>query len=297
MAGPIVRRPRRCQRACRALLEGLYTHLPQKRATYGLDPSQRLRLLGERAADRGMTDAVFHRELAQIITDLRDAHTRYLGPGHQAGYAMFLPLFVERYRRDDGTDAYVASKVEPVTDRERTRFAKVGFVAGVTITHWNGVKIERAVELHAQYEIGGRPDTRIARALESLTVRPLRYALPPDEDWVDVRFLTKRGAAREIRLEWRRVKLSEMPPPPSDRVARALAYDPIADSAREVKKMLFAGPVWLDLQVVGLAVLVAERERAGEGRVGSLVRGGGNRGGVSDHLPPAGVGGVARDGE
>lgn len=238
----------------RSLLEGLYTHLPQKRATYGRDPSQRLRLLGERAGDPDMTDAVFHRELAQIITDLRDAHTRYLGPRHQAGYAMFLPLLVERYTKPDRTDAYVVSKVEPLTPSERARFAKFGFTAGVTITHWNGVKIARAVELHARHEVGGRPDTRIARALESLTIRPLRYALPPDEDWVDITFRTKRGANREIRLDWQRVQLTDVATPSSDRITRALAYDPIADSAREVKKMLFAGPVWLAEQVAAAGV-------------------------------------------
>ncbi len=238
----------------RSLLEGLYTHLPQKRATYGLDPAQRLRLLGERAGDPDMTDAVFHREIAEIITDLRDAHTRYLGPRHQAGYAMFLPLLVERYTTPDRTHAYVVSKAEPLTPSERARFDTVGFTAGVTLTHWNGVKIARAVELHAQREVGGRPDTRIARALESLTIRPLRYALPPDEDWVDITFRTKRGAVREIRLDWQRVQLTDITPPPSDRITRALAYDPIADSAREVKKMLFAGPVWLAEQVAAAGV-------------------------------------------
>jgi len=238
----------------RRLLEGLYTHLPQKRSSYGFDPSQRLRLLGERAADPDMTDAVFHREMAQIITDLRDAHTRYLGPRSHADQAMFLPLLVERYVEGDGTTGYIASKVESISPVDKARFTRAGFEQGVELTHWNGVKIARAVELHAQHETGGRADARIARALESLTIRPLQYALPPEEDWVDIRFLTKRKAAREIRLEWQRVALSPTPASPPDEASRTLAYDPIADSAREVKKMLFAGPVWFGEQIAAAGV-------------------------------------------
>ncbi|HEX9311545.1 MAG TPA: hypothetical protein VGA30_01800, partial [Actinomycetota bacterium] len=44
-----------------ALLGGLYTHLPLKRAMYAIDPLQRLRLLARRAAD--MEESAFHHEL------------------------------------------------------------------------------------------------------------------------------------------------------------------------------------------------------------------------------------------
>lgn len=233
-------------RTFQALIEGLYVHLPQKRAGYGFDPLQRLRLLSERAADPELTDAMFHRELSRIFTDLRDAHTRYMGPLEHADQAMFLPLMVERFQEADGTRGFLASKVAAVAPGDEERFRGAGFESGVELTHWNGVRIHRAVELYAANETGGRPHARIARALESLTMRPLRYAVPPDEDWVDIRYLTALGAAHEIRLHWERVTLSPADPPAAGTGgAYALAYDPVADSAREVKKMLFAGPVWL----------------------------------------------------
>jgi hypothetical protein len=228
--------------AFRGLIEGMYVHLPQKRASYGFDPSQRLRLLGERAAE--LRDDVFHRELAQIVTDLCDAHTRYLGPRAHGDQAMFLPILVERYTDEGGTVHFVASKVRGLSPAEKRRFTTAGFEDGVELTHWNAVPIERAVDLYAERETGGRPDARVARALESLTMRPLRFALPPDEEWVDVGFLTKRRAAREIRLEWQRVSLSAEPAAAPTPSSMALAYDPIADASREVKKMLFARPVW-----------------------------------------------------
>lgn len=75
------------------LLDGLYVHLPLKRAMYGIDPVQQLRRLHERA--RLMTDDAFHREIAGILVNLRDAHTAYIAPSSLAGAAARLPFLVE----------------------------------------------------------------------------------------------------------------------------------------------------------------------------------------------------------
>ena len=61
---------------------------------------------------------------------------------------------------------------------------------------WNGVPFARAVEVYADRETGGRPDSRRARALESLTFRALDYGPPPDEHWVIVGYRTARAAPR-----------------------------------------------------------------------------------------------------
>jgi len=60
------------------VLEGVYTHLPLKRARYGFDPVQRLRILRSQMAE--LSDDAIHIELADTITRLRDAHTMYTGP-------------------------------------------------------------------------------------------------------------------------------------------------------------------------------------------------------------------------
>ena len=60
------------------MIDGLYVHLLQKRAMYGIDPAQRLRLLRHRLGQ--MTDPQFHAELLRIFTDLRDLHTNYILP-------------------------------------------------------------------------------------------------------------------------------------------------------------------------------------------------------------------------
>jgi len=61
-----------------AMIDGLYVHLMQKRAMYGIDPAQRLRLLRRRLPQ--MSDAQFHAELLRIFTELRDLHTNYILP-------------------------------------------------------------------------------------------------------------------------------------------------------------------------------------------------------------------------
>jgi hypothetical protein len=57
------------------LFEGGYAHLPLKRARYGFDPVQRLRILRTQAPD--LNDIDFYFELTDIIARMRDAHTKY----------------------------------------------------------------------------------------------------------------------------------------------------------------------------------------------------------------------------
>jgi hypothetical protein len=72
------------------VLEGVYTHLPLKRARYGFDPVQRLRIL--RSQIRELSDDAFHLELADVITRLRDAHTMYTGPKSLESKVAALPV-------------------------------------------------------------------------------------------------------------------------------------------------------------------------------------------------------------
>lgn len=225
------------------LLEGLYAHLPQKRAAYGQDPVQRLRVLGQRLG--ALDEAEFHRAMFEIITALRDGHTRYIGPEHDEGKVAFLPLLVERCT-EPGGEQVVVSKVFAADEAEARVFAAAGFAPGVEVTHWNGVPIARALVLYGERETGGRPDARRARALESLTLRALRFQPPPDEDWVVVSFRDADGAAGEVRLAWRHARASDAPRALAVEGEARLAYagDGAAEAARRVKKMLFAPTVW-----------------------------------------------------
>lgn len=224
----------------RGLIEGLYTHLPLKRSMYGADPVQRLRLLEQRA-DR-LDDLRFHHELASIVTGLRDAHTRYVGPATLAGRAAMLPFLVESFG-PVGKARYIVSKVA----KDKTLIGDRRFVPGVELRWWNAVPMDRAVDIHADQETGGRADSRRARALESLTLRALQYGPPPDEHWVVIGYLDLKGIEREVTIEWRVVT------PRRARTSGAhgsgtgyLDYgiDAAAETTRRVKKLLFAPDLW-----------------------------------------------------
>jgi hypothetical protein len=222
------------------VLEGLYTHLPLKRARYGFDPVQRLRILRTQVAE--LTDDEFHVQLADIVTGLRDAHTRYAGPASLSGKVAALPFLVEMIGSADAP-TYVVTKVGQGLDD--------GFEPGVVLEYWNGVPIDRAVQRHSEQEVGGRPDSLRAWAVQSLTLRSLRYGPPPDEHWVVIGYRTapvdgSEGEAKEIRISWRIIDPDQVAsaPAPSGRrskaLRRTLAVDPASEAVRRAKMLLFA---------------------------------------------------------
>jgi Peptidase family S41 len=224
-----------------ALLEGLYAHLPLKRAMYAIDPLQRLRLLGQRVDRLSALD--FHFELASIITSLRDAHTRYVGPTELDGCVAMLPFLVEAYGPPDAP-RYIVSKV--AADRTLIGNSRY-FRPGVEIRWWNAVPMDLAVDRHADSETGGRPDARRARALESMTLRSLQYGPPPDEQWVVIGYVDRHGHERELSIEWRVVRPRRAATSGQSADAqgrRRVAIDPAAETHRRVKKLLFAPELW-----------------------------------------------------
>jgi C-terminal processing protease CtpA/Prc len=221
------------------VLEGVYTHLPLKRARYGFDPVQRLRIL--RSQLKELSDDAFHVQLADIITRLRDAHTLYTGPASLESKVAALPFLVEMIG-SVSTPTYVVTKVGHHLDSS--------FKPGVVLEYWNGVPIDRAVLRHAEEEFGGRPDSQRAWAVQSLTLRSLQYGPPPDEHWVILGYLAGDGAgpSKEIKLPWQIVDPSEVDPllsgGPTGTRAKALrrtrAVHPAAEAIRRAKMLLFA---------------------------------------------------------
>jgi len=221
------------------VLEGVYTHLPLKRARYGFDPVQRLRILRSQIAE--LSDEAIHIELADTITRLRDAHTMYTGPKSLETKVAALPFLVEMIGAVSAP-TYVVTKVGPGVDSS--------FKPGVVLEHWNGVPIDRAVLRHAEEEFGGRPDSQRAWSVQSLTLRSLRYGPPPDEHWVIVGYRTRDGAGakKEIKLTWRLVDPGDVDPMqgegPTGTRAKALrrtrGVHPAAEAIRRAKMLLFA---------------------------------------------------------
>jgi hypothetical protein len=225
------------------VINSVYTHLPLKKARYGTDPVQRLHIL--RSQVEQLTDDAFHLELADVITRLRDAHTRYAGPLSLANKVAALPFLVEMIGTPSAP-TYLVTKVG--------HGLAATFRPGVVLEYWNGVPIDRAVQRYSESEVGGRPDSQRAWATQSLTLRSLQYSPPPDEHWVVVGYRlttttgTATGPAREIKIPWQVIDPSEITDllagGPTGRVPvrlrRTRAIDPAAAAIRQAKMLLFA---------------------------------------------------------
>ena len=228
------------------LISGLYAHLPLKRAMHAIDPVQRLRLLRHRLAR--LSDRRFHDEMISIFTGLRDLHTNYMLPDPFRSKTAFLPFFIEEFW-EKGVRRYLVSKTH-------ASLTHPTFQRGVVVTHWNGIPIERAVELNAERNAGGNPAARHANGLQSLTHRPMLMSCPPDEEWVDVGYLAG-GQKQELRFPWKVFTPGPAPggldPKAGHRPsAHRLGIDLAGEVARRGKKMLFAP-----------AAMAAERRLAG----------------------------------
>ncbi len=231
------------------VLDGVYAHLPLKRALYGFDIVRALEHLRQQLPS--MNDLQFHRELTQLINRLRDAHTQYQGPWNVQEPVASLPFLVEAYGPEQ-SPTYIVSKVDRRSVRDRH------FKVGVTIDYWNGIPFDRAVDLHAESETGGRPDARRARALESLTFRSLDYGPPPNEEWVVLGYRDLQNKAREIRLNWQGFdpdRAAAASQSLATRVRRAINAG--AEAIRRAKKFRFNHALWED------ELKRAKRARAG----------------------------------
>jgi hypothetical protein len=237
-----------------AVLSGAYCHLVQKRAGYAVDPVQALQLLRLRATS--MSETAFHLAVTSIISGLRDAHTRYSGPRSLKGRVTVLPFLVEQYGPVDAP-RFLVSKVS-----DRRLISDRRFRAGVELVSWNGIPFARAVDLHAERETGGRPDARLARAIETLTVRPLELGPPPDEMWVIVGYLDGQ-TVREIRMPWRVIAPEAGPSghQAGSRASRLMALDRTGELRRRARKLLYCGELW-----------AAESERSAQARAAGWLR-------------------------
>lgn len=224
------------------LFELSYTHLPQKRAMYAIDPVQRLRLLKnriERALDTQLPAPVaFHNEMIEIFNQARDLHTNYIPSGPFNEVTVFLPFLIERYLDEKKQARFIVTAV----DKHNPPAPPLDI--GAEITHWNGIPMQRAVELNANREAGSNPDARFQRGLSRLTIRPLSRSLPPDEEWVVLDFVTADQAPHQARYDW---FLSIAPPEFSAEIeakgtGESLGFGFDLEWAREqdVRKVLFA---------------------------------------------------------
>jgi Peptidase family S41 len=238
-----------CQRIVKEailVIEGLYVHLPLKRAMYAVDPLRRLRLLqlklDQLSREATPTDDMwFHREMSETLISVRDLHTIYALPAPFDRAVAFVPFQIEASVGDpEGKDSarkYIVSKViedlswfKPPND----------FKPGVEVTFWNDIEIARAVELEGERNAGSNPAARLARGLVRLTVRPLVKTLPPDEEQVTLRYVGARNKPRRLPdVQWRVAILPNDLDIPADGVPLEQALGEGLDHEADIVRLLW----------------------------------------------------------
>jgi hypothetical protein len=245
------------------MMEQNYVHLPLKVAMHAVNPVQRLRLLRTRlerqTAETMDPEWMFHAELSRTFHSVRDLHTNYILPLPFSGKIAFLPFQVEEYFDDHGSAVYLVSRLMQGFSAPQ--------LARAEVKYWNGVPIERAVDLNAARFAGSNPAARHARGVESLTLRPLRSHLPPDEEWVDVRYVGPDGVERDLRQKW--LVTDNLPPFVADAdaisvTAASLGLDIVADDANRARTLLFAPDVVAQEQADATPELSTTAAAAGE---------------------------------
>ncbi len=185
------------------LLEECYVHLPLKKAMHAVDPIQKLKLIAHKLEERdwsGMwSEWAFHKEMIEIFNSVRDLHTNYFLPSPFASYIAFLPFTIECYYDEENNRQFIVTKIAEGFER----ILPETFKPGIKITHWNGIPILRAVEINANKNAGSNQDASFARGLHTMTNRPLMTSFLPDEEWVDIDYITEDGNdADRFRLDW-----------------------------------------------------------------------------------------------
>jgi len=194
------------------LLEMNYVHLPLKRAMHAIDPIQRLKLLKFRLmeSEEGelQSGMQFHKRMLEIFASSRDLHTMYLLPTPFKDQVAFLPFLVEQYfdttSSGERTEKLLVSRVvaEHIQCTPNPGPEVVCFEPGVEVLYWNGVPIDRVIEINGEMQSGSNLEARFARGLDNLTIRPLDTSLPPDEAWVTITYRAKNGKILTLTQEW-----------------------------------------------------------------------------------------------
>jgi imidazolonepropionase-like amidohydrolase len=231
------------------LLQENYVHLPLKRAMHAVDPIQRLRLLDHRLEQQDDStmdqEVTFHGDVSDIFNSLRDLHTNYRLPVPFSSRVAWLPFLVEEcFEGEPVRPRYLITKV----------IAGAGpsdFLPGVEITHWNGMAMEQAIARNGERQAGSNLDARHARGINSLTMRPLARSLPPDEEWVTIRYIPLGGPGADgnspAPVDYTQPWLVFQPGQtgrfdPGDLVAEAtvVGLDDHTDDIQHIRKILFA---------------------------------------------------------
>ncbi len=171
-------------RQAKIILDEIYVHKILKKSMYAVNPGDRLDLMIRDIRFNIINnvdyrdDQNFHKELLSVFSSLRDLHTRYMLPYPYKNRFAFLPFLIEEYyvTQDDSDPRYIITTVFSEIFKEPSKIK-----AGLEVLYWNNIPIARAIAMNSANQSGSNREARLARGLDTLTIRSLSTSVPPDE--------------------------------------------------------------------------------------------------------------------
>ncbi|MEM6500126.1 MAG: S41 family peptidase, partial [Pseudomonadota bacterium] len=151
----------------------------------------------------------------------------------------FVPFMIEEFTEVD-EQRYLVTNISD-------GFEAPPFEPGVEVLAWNGIAIQRAVEIQGDRFAGSNLEARRARGTATLTVRRLLLALPPDENFVIVEYRDLSGQSQELRVDWMVISepglAGDMQPagPRNAKAAASIGSDLEMEAVQHIQKYLYAG--------------------------------------------------------
>jgi len=175
-------------------IKNYYVHLPIKEKGYAINPVQELRLL-EGANYDDDNNMSFLRKLQRIFLKLNDRHTTMVMPKPWNDLVAFIPVVIERYYENNMPVYIVTKKLFGYENKEMEY--------GLRVTHWNGVEINKYIEVLSETSQGANRAAASKLTLSNLTIRSLAYSFPPEEDWVVLSCVNDVGEIQTFSFPWR----------------------------------------------------------------------------------------------
>ncbi len=176
-----------------ALLEQACVHLPVEQGR--TDPIERLKRLRTQPP---RTKEEFYGALLSIFSEFGDRHTHCRLPQPFADAVAFLPLIV-REAFEDGERRLIV--VRSLIDEVRR---------GDTLFSWDNVPAFEQVWSQMSFQLGANSEARCAKAVQTLTLRPLALMPPPVQDDVLLECVNAEGHRRKVSLKWQVARGSDL---------------------------------------------------------------------------------------
>lgn len=168
------------------LFEHANVHLPVRRRD-GYDPLPMLRQL----IDGGPNSRpALYGRLLEIFAGFGDRHSRIVLPSPWNESFAYLPLVIGRVGEGDDAQFIVTGSADP-------RLRK-----GRRVYGWNDRPLEAVLRRHMRLQHGANEAARAAKALQTLTIRPLAL-MPPPAGPVTLSLGETRRSRQRVRLQWR----------------------------------------------------------------------------------------------